>query len=97
MKRHFVALTVLGACLMLTGCDEDQRNTEEKLSAPSPDYATRYTMACPKCGAPQKPFRISQLKSYYKCTGQPPKFPYHDEKQWSHRISDHDDYGNIER
>ena len=72
--------------LMLTGCDEDHRKVDEKLTAPSPDFNSRQIMACPKCGLPNSPFRISQLKSYYRCSGQPPKYPFHDERLWEHTI-----------
>ena len=48
-------------------------------------------MACPKCGAPQKPFRINAVKSFYRCTGQPPRFPYHYEKRWERKLSDEKD------
>ena len=44
---------------------------------------------CPKCGAPQKPYRVNALKSYYKCSGLPPKFVYHEEVLWSHRLTGH--------
>jgi len=84
--RTFLALAALSATLLLTGCDEDKRNMEEKLTTPNPDYSTRLVMSCPKCGAPQRPHRISQTKSYYKCTGLPPKFQYHSEKEWSRRV-----------
>jgi len=89
MKRALLAGSVMAFTLAFSGCDEDQRRTEQKINAPAPEYATRYIMACPKCGAPQSPFRINVLKSYYTCNGLAPKFPYHPTKEWSHRITDH--------
>ncbi len=88
MKRILLAMGLLLPVILLQGCSEDQRSTEKKQHAPAPDFNTRRVMACPKCGAPQHPFRISAVKSYYRCTGIAPKFPYHDEKQWSRRIKD---------
>ena len=76
----------VSAAFMLSGCDEDHRHTDEKLDSPAPNFNSRQIMACPKCGAPTSPFRISQLKSYYHCSGQPPKFPYHEERAWEHTI-----------
>jgi hypothetical protein len=90
MKRFVLTVAGCALLLLLAGCKEDHRNTQEKLYSPASDYATRYVMACPKCGAPTKPFRINVLKSYYKCNGLPPKFVYHEEVQWSHRIKDKD-------
>jgi hypothetical protein len=86
--RNVFALLFI-TVLAFTGCTEDHRTREEKQFAPTPDFATRNTMECPKCKAPQKPFRIDALKSYYRCTGLPPKFAYHEESTWSHRIDDH--------
>jgi hypothetical protein len=87
------ALLVVGLLFPLfaaSGCKEDHRSREEKQFAPSPEFSTRYTMQCYKCKAPQKPYRIDAIKSYYKCSGLPPKFPYHEEAKWTHRISDHE-------
>jgi hypothetical protein len=97
MKRTLMAIALALPFFLLTGCDEDQRKPEEKEHAPKPELSTRYTMSCPKCGAPQRPYRITALKSYYKCEGKPPKFPYHKTKEWTHRISDHDHLGSVER
>lgn len=91
MKRALLAASVMAFTLVLGGCKEDSRGTDEKLTAPAPDFNTRNVMACPRCGAPQKPFRISGVKSYYRCSGQPPKFAYHDEKKWNHTISNDKD------
>jgi hypothetical protein len=88
MKRAMMAMTFLLSFFLLTGCDEDQRNDREKKEAPKPELSTRKVMACPQCGAPQAPYRLTHIKSYYKCEGQPPKFKYHEAKEWSHRISD---------
>lgn len=92
MKRAFLAGSLFALLFILSGCveDEDHRKTSEKLDAPKADVATRHVMACPKCRAPQRAFRVDAVKSYYKCSGLPPRFPHHDEKQWIHRISDHD-------
>jgi hypothetical protein len=91
MKRCLVFLGLaVPLVFAMSGCVEDHRSREEKQFAPSPEYASRYTMQCYKCKAPQKPYRIDAIKSYYKCSGHPPKFPYHEEVQWTHRISDHD-------
>jgi len=88
MKRALLAGGLLAFAFVLGGCDaEDTRSTEEKLYAPTPDFATRYVVACPKCGAPQRPYRVNGEKSYYRCSGQPPKFRYHKEKLWTHDIS----------
>lgn len=88
MRRALWASGLLACALLVGGCkDEDGRNTEEKMFSPAPDFATRHVMPCPKCGAPQKPCRITSVKSHYRCSGQPPKFPYHQERLWSHRIS----------
>ena len=86
MKRCLLAVAGF-ACFFLAGCD--MRNTQEKLHTPNPDFATRYMMACPECGAPQKAYRITALKSYYRCSGLPPKFNYHTERLWDHTIADH--------
>jgi hypothetical protein len=88
MKRALCASGLLALALLLGGCeDTDNRSTEELLYAPAPDFATRNVMACPKCGAPQKPWRINGDKSFYRCTGQPPKFRSHPEVTWAHRLS----------
>ena len=85
MGKVFLGLAAVAA-LMLSGCDEDHRKVDEKIVAPNPDFSTRYVMACPKCGAPTSPYRISALKSYYRCTSQPPKYPYHEERDWQNTI-----------
>ena len=59
---------------------------EEAAETSSPDYTTRHVMACPKCGAPMKPYRINAKESFYRCSGLPPKYPYHEEEKWSHKI-----------
>jgi hypothetical protein len=88
--KHILLLVGLSIpLLVLMGCTDDHRSREEKQFAPSPEYSTRFTMQCPKCKAPTKPFRINAQKSYYKCSGQPPKFPYHEEVQWDHRSEGH--------
>jgi hypothetical protein len=102
MQKALLIAGFLGAAFLLSGCntddpEEDHRNTEEKLSAPAPDYATRRVIACPKCGAPQKPYRITDLKNYYRCSGQPPKFKYHPEREWSYRLCDEDKKKGIEK
>mgnify|MGYP001610445928 CR=1 FL=1 len=88
MKRALFACAVLAFAFMLGGCDDDQRRGEEKEITPDPDYASRQVMRCPKCGAPQRPYRTSQIKSYYKCSGLAPKFKFHNEYKWSHRAHD---------
>jgi hypothetical protein len=88
MKQAIFAGVLLAFVLVLGGCDEDQRNTEEKMSAERLDYTSRVVMPCPKCGAPQRPYRISNIKSYYKCSGALPKFPWHEQKKWDHRFHD---------
>jgi ssDNA-binding Zn-finger/Zn-ribbon topoisomerase 1 len=88
MKRALWASGLLGLALVLGGCsDKDDRGTEEKLYAPAPEFATRNVMACSKCGAPQRPYRINGDKSFYRCTGQPPKFFAHPEEKWTHKIN----------
>ncbi len=94
MKRFLQASALLALVFTLGGCVEDHRDTDEKMNAPAPDFANRRVMACPKCGAPQRPFRVDAIKSYYKCEGLPPKFPYHEEKRWSHRPHDDDKEGS---
>jgi hypothetical protein len=86
MRRALLACGLLAFALVPIGCDND-RHTDEILYAPPAEYATRYVMACPRCGAPTKPFRINATKSYYRCSGQPPKFTSHKEKLWSHVVS----------
>ena len=85
MNRFLLALSVAGL-LGMTGCAEDQRNTDEKLNRPALDFSSRHVMPCPDCGAIQRPYRITDLRSYYRCSGQPPKFKYHSEIQWTHAI-----------
>lgn len=97
MKRVFQAFALLTLALVLGGCNEDQRSGEEKANAPAPDFTSRRVMACPKCGAPQRPFRIDAIKSYYKCEGLPPKFPWHEEKRWIHRPHDDCKDGSSEK
>ena len=84
MGRIFLGLAI--TALMLSGCDEDHRKPNEKVIAPDPDFNSRNIMACPKCGAATAPYRISALKSYYRCSGQPPKYPYHEERKWEHAV-----------
>ena len=87
-RRTFLMSTLTAPLLALYGCHEpgDTRSTEEKQQAPAPDLKTRLYMACPKCGAPQRPYRITEIKDYYRCSGAPPKFPYHKEHLWQHTI-----------
>jgi hypothetical protein len=89
-RRSFLSLPVkvlAGASfLALAGCEEDKRTVEEKTQAAPPEYATRYVMHCPKCGSPTAPHSINNTKSFYKCTGNPPKHAYHAEKTWSRRL-----------
>ena len=87
MKQALLASGLLALALLLGGCTNDDRNTDEKLHSPPPEFATRYVMACPKCGAPQKAYRVNAVKSFYRCSGQPPRFVYHPEKKWEHKIS----------
>jgi hypothetical protein len=89
MNKLFLGLSLglgLAAVLCLSGCDEDHRKTDEKINSPAPDFTSRNVMACPKCGAPTAPYRISAIKSYYHCSGQPPKFPYHEQREWQHTL-----------
>jgi hypothetical protein len=95
MKKSIFASALLAMMFVLGGCDEDQRNTEEKQAAEPLDYNSRVVMACPKCGAPQRPYRITTIKSYYKCTGIPPKFVWHEEKKWDHRFHDQKDNHDV--
>lgn len=87
-RRMFLAAAVVLPMAALTGCKEreDTRTTEEKMEAPQPDFKTRLYMACPKCGAPQRPYMINEIKSYYRCSGLPPKFRYHEEHKWQHTV-----------
>lgn len=88
MWRGCVVAASTVVLLMLGGCNqrEDKRTTDEKLSAPAPDLKTRYYFACPKCGCPQRPYRMTEVRSYYRCSGNPPKFAYHTEHQWQHAV-----------
>jgi hypothetical protein len=97
IKRTLMAVALILPVLFLSGCDDDQRSREEKEEAPKPELSTRYVMQCPKCGASQRPYRLTHTKSYYKCEGKPPKFPYHEKKEWSHRIKDQKDVESTER
>lgn len=88
-RRGFIATQIaLGTAMVfaLAGCEEDKRTVEEKAAAPNPQFATRNVMHCPKCGAPTVPYSLNHTKSFYKCTGQPPKFTVHPEKRWSRRL-----------
>jgi len=91
-RREMIAKSGLGlfAALAMAGCNEDNRETQEKLDSPRPDFNTRQVMACPKCGNPTAPYRISNIKSFYKCSGNPPKFATHDTREWTHTLK-HDD------
>jgi hypothetical protein len=82
---------LVALAFVLGGCDSDDehRTTQEVQYGPTPDFNTRFVMPCPKCAAPQRPFRITAHKSYYRCTGVPPKFPPHHEKRWDHEVSHH--------
>jgi hypothetical protein len=83
------AMLLCVVALAVSGCNEreDTRSTEEKMDAPRPDFKTRLYMACPKCGCPQRPYRITEIKDYYRCSGNPPKFPYHTEHLWQHTVN----------
>lgn len=85
MKRGFLAVAGFACLFALAGCD-DHRSTAEKMYAPNPDYATRAVMACPQCGAPQRPYCVTETHNYYRCSGQTPKFPYHEEHKWNRAI-----------
>jgi hypothetical protein len=84
--------------VFLGGCNErlDDRTTDQKQNAPQPDLKTRYYMACPKCGCPQRPYQINELKSYYRCSGNPPKFPYHTEHLYQHTLNQDPKKGTTE-
>ncbi len=86
--RSFVVALLAAVFLVLSGCNqrEDKRTTDEKGFAPAPDLKTRYYFACPKCGCPQRPYRMTEVRSYYKCSGNPPKFAYHPEHTWQHAV-----------
>ena len=87
MKQFLLAVGFGASLFLLVGCnDEDNRGTKKILESPAPDFASRLVMTCPKCGAPQRPFRINTIKSYYKCSGLPPKFAYHPEERWDHSL-----------
>ena len=87
LRGVFVA-SVTALLLVLSGCNqrEDKRTGEEKEYAAAPDLKTRYYMACPKCGCPQRPYRITEIRSYYQCSGNPPKFAYHPTHEWQHAV-----------
>ena len=86
--RSFMCLSMATVWLLAGGCNqrEDKRTTDQKMYAPIPDIKTRLYFACPKCGCPQRPYRITEIKSYYRCSGNPPKFPYHKEHLWQHTL-----------
>lgn len=86
--KHFLLIGMTAMLLVLSGCDEpgDPRTMEEKQQAPRPDFKSRLYMSCPQCSAPQRPYRITETKSYYQCTGLPPKFKYHERVEWQHTI-----------
>jgi hypothetical protein len=90
-RRSFLSapfkVLALASLILLMGCDEDKRTGDEKASQPAPEYATRYVMQCPKCGAPTAPYAVNGYKNFYRCSGQPPKFAYHSEKEWSRRLN----------
>ena len=89
MKKALMFLGLFVA-VMMSGCSEDNRTTQEKLDSPKADFNTRQVMPCPKCGNPTAPYRISLIKSWYKCNGNPPKFAFHETREWTHTIK-HDD------
>ncbi|MEI6232109.1 MAG: hypothetical protein WCT04_03600 [Planctomycetota bacterium] len=86
--RCFWAAAMVAVLVTLSGCDQqvDKRSGNEKEYAAAPDLKTRVTMACPKCGCPQRPYRMTEVRSFYKCSGNQPKFAYHTEHQWQHAI-----------
>ena len=86
--RGFFYASLAAMLLMLGGCNqrEDKRTTDEKEYAPKPDLKSRLYFACPKCGCPQRPYRMTEVRSYYRCSGNPPKFAYHPEHQWEHAV-----------
>jgi hypothetical protein len=88
-RRAFLLSSLALPALVLSGCKEpeDPRHTEEKIDSPKPDFKTRFVMACPKCGAPQRPYMVNDLKSFYRCSGLPPKFRYHEEYKYEHTIN----------
>src|SRR5436190_11145083 len=90
--RSMMCSAVVMFWLIAGGCNErvDDRSTDEKMYAPVPDINTRLYMACPKCGCPQRPYRITEVRSYYRCSGNPPKFAYHTEREWQHAIPKED-------
>ena len=83
MKRALWASGLLALAFLLGGC-LCTRSPQEKLTRRPRTSIPAQMMACPKCGAPQKPYRVNACKSYYRCSGQPPKFLYHPECSWSH-------------
>jgi len=90
---RLTALACALFCLLAsTGCSRqenlrgDHRGMEQKLYGAPPTYDTRYVMSCPKCGAPQRPYRVSDIRSFYRCEGTPPRFPYHQMYEWDHKI-----------
>ena len=95
MKQACLML-VCASVLLLAGCTheenltDDSRDAQQKANAPAPDVATRPVMACPKCGAPQRPYRVTAVTSYYRCSGTPPKFAYHPLQTWERTVK-HDD------
>ena len=91
MWRGFVVAVFATIMVLVSGCNqrEDKRTTDEKENAPTPDLKTRYYMACPKCGNPSRPYRMTEVRSYYKCNGNPPKFAYHAEHTWQHAVEQH--------
>ncbi len=87
MKRFLIVGAVTTLALGLGGCDQDHRGTQAKLHSATPDITTRNVMVCPVCGAPQRPYRVNRVQSFYRCTGLPPKFEAHDLTEWTHDIS----------
>ncbi len=86
--RYVMSASLAVVAMLLGGCNqrEDKRTGEEKEYAPQPDLKTRYVFACPQCGCPQRPYRITEIRSYYRCSGSPPKFAYHKEHLWQHAV-----------
>jgi len=86
--RGFFVASLVSFLIVLAGCDqkEDKRKSWEKEYAAAPDLKTRNMMICPKCGCPQRPYRLNEVRSYYHCSGNPPQFKFHTIYEWQHAV-----------
>ena len=79
MMRVLAVSVILFVGLSLAGCS----CSSKKKSTQMADFTAQPVMACPKCSAPTRPFRLNESEAYYRCSGQPPKYADHYEFVWT--------------